>query len=95
MSIYTKHMGKFTKFVRNILFLICIQLFTSCSTISLSISICATGEYEDHIEYHLDNIEYQRIYGLRWDSGQKRIYFGEDPWHDYKTPADSRISTGD
>lgn len=83
MNIYTQHMGKFTKFVVNILFLICIQLLASCSTMSLSISICATGEYEDHIEYHLDNIEYQRIYGLRWNPDQKRIYFGENYWYDY------------
>ena len=95
MSIYTKHMEKFTKFAINILFLICIQLLASCSTISPSISICATGEYEDHIEYHMDNIEYQRIYGLRWNPRQNRIYFGEDYWYNYKNPADSRISTGD
>ena len=95
MNIYTRYMEKFTKFVINISFLICIQLPTSCSIMSPSISICTTGEYEDHIEYYLDNIEYQRIYGLRWNPDQKRIYFGENYWYDYENPVDSRISTGD
>lgn len=63
--------------IKFVIILICIQLLASCSTISPSISICTTGEYEDHIEYHLDNMEYQQIYGLRWNPDQKRIYFGE------------------
>lgn len=88
-------MKNLRRFVINILFLIYITIFTSCSTMSPSISICVTGEYEDHIEYHLDNQEYQRIYGLRWNPDQKRIYFGENYWYDYENPADSRISTGD
>lgn len=81
--------------IKFICILIWIAIMQACSIVSTSISICATGEYEDHIEYHLNNQEYQRMYGLRWDPYQKRIYFGDSYWYNYKNPANSRISAGD
>lgn len=64
--------------MRKIIEILVLLTLMSCSSIKFSISLTATGEYEDKVEYYQENQEYHKQYGINYYPLDKKIKISEN-----------------
>ena len=64
--------------MKKIVEILVLFILASCSNIKFSISLTATGEYEDKVEYYQKNQEYHKQYGINYYPLDKKIKISEN-----------------
>jgi hypothetical protein len=64
--------------MKKIIEILVLFTLTSCSGIKFSISLTATGEYEDKVEYYQENQEYHKQYGINYYPLDNKIKISEN-----------------
>lgn len=64
--------------MRQIIIILILLGLTSCSAMKISISVTATGEYKDKVEYYKENQEYHKKYGVNYYPLEKKIDISEN-----------------
>lgn len=64
--------------MKKIIEILVLLTLASCSSIKFSISLTATGEYEDKVEYYQENQEYHKQYGINYYPLDKKIKISEN-----------------